>query len=651
MDIRHRKKLPANRTLLLSSLLTGCMLLGATSAWAADQQETLPEFTFDQVIVTAQRRETKDLETPASTTVITAEQIKETGAQTIYDALDYTIGFSNMSYGPGGMDYGASNSRNTIRGLDKGTLVLLNGAPLNLLNYNGTDGIPVEAIERIEIIKGASSTLYGSEALAGVVNIITKKPGDSIHKNTVEMSAGNYYGSFSISSQFDSSALYVQREWFDAVDRTSRKGIDSSYWWGRASSHKNSLFYTAALSDKLTFSSSLMRNEPKRPRYRDSNDRLATIYAYDDRRYNFNLTYDDEEQGLRSVIAYNYRRLAGLTYTYTDADNPIVTRSKGTTYNMYSITSDTQKTQRLRSDKDTLITGFTYGREHFDDPSTENAAVYKNAFRNTFSLYSSYDHAFSTDFNATLGLRAQHVGDYAASDNVLLPQIQTLYKLNDTAVWYINIGKAYQMPPLNQYFTYTGQNAYRSLKPQQGWTYETGIKIIQPKQSWKMSVYHMDIRDKFSWKKDANNENYLTNAGDFRNTGAEVEYARILNNNWRFNVGFSVSNPEINDTGEWVQDSSRIQAVAGLTYNNKKFKGNINYLYVGDREDSYYTVNGDVSAVPSRSHLNAKLGYTFDNNNTLNCSFYNILNRDNSINKYENLDLPFNWVMSYTHSF
>ena len=54
---------------------------------------------------------------------------------------------------------------------------MVDGIPMNLKNYNSLDGIPVEMIEKVEIIKGAAGTLYGSEAMGGVVNIITKKLG------------------------------------------------------------------------------------------------------------------------------------------------------------------------------------------------------------------------------------------------------------------------------------------------------------------------------------------------------------------------------------------------------------------------------------------------------------------------------------------
>lgn len=68
------------------------------------------------------------------------------------------------------------DSRVNIRGLERGALILINGAPINLNGKNSLSGILPENVERIEIVKGASSTLYGAEALGGVINIITSTP-------------------------------------------------------------------------------------------------------------------------------------------------------------------------------------------------------------------------------------------------------------------------------------------------------------------------------------------------------------------------------------------------------------------------------------------------------------------------------------------
>ena len=118
--------------LFISLLSTG--MASAESTKNADPNGS--EFTLDPVLVTAQRTETRELDTPATVTVLDAQALKNSGARTIFDALAFTQGITNFSYGPGGQDYGAMDSRVVIRGFDRGALVLINGAPVNLLNKN-----------------------------------------------------------------------------------------------------------------------------------------------------------------------------------------------------------------------------------------------------------------------------------------------------------------------------------------------------------------------------------------------------------------------------------------------------------------------------------------------------------------------------------
>jgi len=635
--------------MFIGMLVANFMLFPDGIAFAADKGEA-ENFTLDPVVVTAQRRETRDLNTPATITVITAEELKETGAINVFDALEHTIGFNSMSYGPTGTDYGMSPSRTMIRGLDKGTLVLVNGAPINLLNYNGSGGIPLEAVERIEIIKGAGSTLYGSEALAGVVNIITKKPGSS-QQTTVGVSGGNYSKNWSVSSEFDNSAIYLKREYIGAIDRTSRKNITNKTTnaaiqpYGLDSGTKDSLYYTTQLSNDLNFNWSYTKLQSNRPRFNVNGSRYM-LYKYDDVRNNINLIYDNKDNNVKSVLSFNKRHAFGDKYTYSTKKTAISER-----YDMYGINWDNQKTWQLRNDLDTLIAGVTLAQEHYNGLASSTAVNKDNALRNSVAAYGSYTYAVNPKFSTTLGLRGQFIDDYATTENVFLPQFQTLYKINDNTSWYTNIGKSFQMPALNSYFQYRDAD-FNSLKPQQGWNYETGLKkIIDQNQSLKLAVYHMDIKDQFVWKKNADLTDYLTNVGNFRNTGVEAEYAKIINNNWKYNIGISYSNPENNESGAWAQCNSRIQTTAGVTYNKEKWLTNVNFLLLGDREESYYRINGAISDIPNRVQLNATIKYQPERNQSVVMNLYNILDRDNSVNKYENLDLPFNLTVSYNYTF
>ena len=168
--------------MLMTAIITGTVLCSSAAAFA----EELQEYTLDQMVVTATRTEKRDVEVPATTNVITEQEIKNRGYVSVFDALEQTVGIQSYSYTGGEGDNGSSTGRTYIRGLDKGTLVLLNGAPINLNNYNSTAGIPISAVEKIEVVKGSNSVLYGSEAMGGVINIITKKAG-KINKRVMRL--------------------------------------------------------------------------------------------------------------------------------------------------------------------------------------------------------------------------------------------------------------------------------------------------------------------------------------------------------------------------------------------------------------------------------------------------------------------------------
>lgn len=634
------KRKAATKLTLLTMLISAAVGLDGGMAMAAEQ--TNEDFAFDQIVVTAQRQENKELNTPATITVITQEEIKNSGATTVVDILDRQIGFSNMSYGPSGRDYGLSSGRTIIRGLDKGTLVMVNGVPMNLLNYNGSENILLDSIERIEIVRGAGSTLYGSEGIAGVVNIITKKAGDK-PKTTVETTGGNYDKQWAVNHEDDKVNIYVARDYIGEVDQTSRIFPSLStqkYYWKLYSGTKDSAFITANLTDKLSMNwlySELDSNRGKVPIHGGTDN---TVYQYEDTRQSLNFVYDDKGTKLKSVLFYNLRDLDGISGKPGAAKVAISSEN----VKMYNFGLDTQKAWSLRDNKDSLIGGITISQEDFKNKLDSS----KTADRTNTSLYASYSHQVTPNFSTILGVRGQFIDDYAKDQHVFVPQFQTLYKINNKTSWYTNIGKAFEMPPLNQYFTYPNGN-FTTLKPQQGWTYETGLKIMDGNSSWKVAVFNMDIKDKFKWVKDpVTNSDYLINKGDFRNTGVEVEYRKIINDTWQYNLGASYSNPQVNDSGTWEQDSNRLHLVAGVQYQKEKWFTSMKYLFIGDRENSYYLKD---EQVPSRIQLDALVRYQANTKDVVILKLNNILDRDNAINEYENWDLPFNWTLTFKHTF
>lgn len=182
----------------LASALAMALLPFAVSAQQSDAQQTDPNATtaqataadkeastLDAVTVTGSRIKRSEIEGPAPVTVITAEQMKKEGFATVYDALQTiteAIGNVEQDYNWGQTSVNAYPLN--LRNLGPGrSLLLINGHRVadypvpyqgksNFFNFNN---IPSGIVERIEVLSGAASAIYGSDAMGGVVNVVLKE--------------------------------------------------------------------------------------------------------------------------------------------------------------------------------------------------------------------------------------------------------------------------------------------------------------------------------------------------------------------------------------------------------------------------------------------------------------------------------------------
>ncbi len=161
------------------------------SAWA-----DLSSNLLDTIIVTSSRLGQPGYKIASNVTVITADQIEASNAQSVPDILREAQGinvFDNSTAKTATFDirgFGDTATRNV--------LVLVNDRKINPIDVSGPnlDEIPIEAVERIEIIRGAGSVLYGDNAVGGVINIITKQGKGDLHGKV-----GGLYGSYDTSGE------------------------------------------------------------------------------------------------------------------------------------------------------------------------------------------------------------------------------------------------------------------------------------------------------------------------------------------------------------------------------------------------------------------------------------------------------------------
>ena len=653
-----------------TSVLIGLALMGlSVHAYAADVTTTADTTTTaastevngapeSHVInVTANRMALLNLDTPAAMDVITDKDIMNSGAKNAFDAVNMVPGITSFSYGASGLEYGAMDSRVNIRGLERGSLILVNGVPMNLNGKGGLSSIPTGSIARIEVLKGAASALYGSDAMSGVVNVITKTP--SKEGGSATIGVGNMGSqTYKINYGTPRFLIGIERGFFGKQDPSTPIRTDSvshprgyEYYTARDKGNSLVIFMSGKLSDKVTLNFSRFEGKSAYAQLStESNmtnrNRHSTTYAYDDSKNNASLIYKDGNT--TGTLFYNDRDLKGKNRkhslpSYTSNDSNYIARQYG---------FDVQHEWDFRGGKDYLIAGVLGKRETY---RTTSGPVYASPHRHSLDLYGSYSYQINPTWSTVVGLRYTDIKDPVKNQHVLTPQFQLNHRINKESSVYMNVGKAFTMPNLSDTFKTVNRQyqsvSGRNLKPEEGWNYELGYKHITNKDSWKVAAFYMDFKNFFSWKPDSNGRNTIrVNGGRYRNVGIEAEYGRKLTDRLKMSIGASYSNPkqmEI-DKNYWKQANPKLQFTGGIHYNSSTWTAGSSINFVTKRMK-----NRDGGINPNLVAWNAYVGYQFNENSSIRLDARNLLNRHNVISNgdWEYWDEPFNYQLSYTQKF
>ena len=213
------------KSILMTVLITGNVIWGGTVVYA---EEGLQQFNLDQMVVTATRTMKELQEVPSSVSVVTSQDIEERNINSVPEALQTLPGVYMNQAAQGGIQ---------IRGFSSSDiLVLLDGLPMNTTYNNGMEWemVPVEKIARIEVVRGAGSSLYGGRAVGAVVNIITK---DNPEKKGASVNAVVSYGSNNTWKKALYADARVNKKLSFGVGYENRKsdGYRGYYYTGSAS--------------------------------------------------------------------------------------------------------------------------------------------------------------------------------------------------------------------------------------------------------------------------------------------------------------------------------------------------------------------------------------------------------------------------------
>ncbi|MDB5198938.1 MAG: hypothetical protein JWO92_901 [Chitinophagaceae bacterium] len=508
------------KILFVAACITGSTLF----AQLAPQLREDTTKTLDPVIITANKIAQKQSTTGKVITVITKEQIEKSTGKTLSEVLNQQVGITisgaNNNFG--------TNQSLYIRGAHAAnTLILLDGVPVydasGETSQFDISNFSLFNIERIEILKGAQSTLYGSDAVAGVVNIITKKGGDKSFNVNGMLSAGSYNtykGSAAINGKNKKGETY-----FISYSKINSKGFSAAY----DSTGKNNFDKDGFNQDAFLGNYGFKPLENLHARvYGNYSNSKADIDAgafTDDKDYTYkyrNLQAGSEvKYSLHNtciIFNYNYN---WYDRNYLDDSTDVGGFSKYQKGNYKSSSHFTELYANFKLNKNIgLLAGVDYrhnatDQDYFYFPNfgfLSPPISHDSAKTKQFSTYTSLSFKFENGFNAELGGRWNNHNIYG--NNFTYSFNPSYYK--DNFKVFANISSGYRVPSLYQLYSEFGN---KKLKPETSTNIEGGLQFLKENINARIVLFKRDIKNVFAFYTDP-----VTYAGKYINEDKQKDH-------------------------------------------------------------------------------------------------------------------------------
>ena len=491
------KKITKKKSLLLTAAILAAMSVPVQAA--EKKQEEAAHIKTDEVVVTASRTKQEVRESPSSIEVITREDIDKMGAETLAQALQLALGIDTQENAMVG-------NRSSLRGMNTNqTLILVDGRRVRTentsetMNFYELKRINMDDVERIEIVRGAASSLYGSEALGGVINVIKKHPGKMQTAVTLDWTSrqsdegirfdSGKIGKWALSGSFKhmdvreqgtdaGSNMYGKKNFFNLdgrMEMTKDKWLD--------------VFFDYLTEDLYM------------------KDSLTQGTDYDHKRFSTGVKYSGRDKlGDYEMQVY---------YTYFDKHQR--TRQR-TNHNLSSF--DDMKFNSLIFDgrrsiqvaKDHLLTfGGEYRKEDYESTRIKGANTrtlegVTNQLGDSSMDYAAFylqdEWLASPRWLIIPSLRWDYNSEFG---NELTGKLGTTYKITKDVRFKANVGTAYRAPTASElYFSWHHTpnakmdvqiNGNPDLKPEKALNFDLGFEMEKGKTFGKITYFHNKVDD------------------------------------------------------------------------------------------------------------------------------------------------------------
>ncbi len=559
-------------------------ILMVNQVWAEEEKDTAVKYDLGKVIVSATKTEAYQAEVGSSTTVITAEDIKKNQKRTVQEVLRDVPGVTVSQSGASGGQVSIY-----LRGAKAGqTLVMMDGVEMN----DPIDGerafnfahLNTDNIERIEVVRGPQSTLYGSDAMAGVINIITKKGkgkpeftgyfeggsqntfregfglSGAIEKFNYSLSASRLdsggmnkvptgtendpYKNTAVSSKIgykvlDNAELSLVASFTDAktsIDYGGRQDVSNYTSWFRDLATK--LVFDQAINScwahTLSFSYHDLRRKDKKEWDAVYLDNISDWYKGNNKKIEWQHNISPVKWNIMTA-GFEYEKESGSSFYYTNPD-PWLSSSKQ------------------------------------DRKSVDNKGYY---FQDQFKLWEK--------LFITPGLR---VDDHELFGTETTYKISTAYFISQTGSRLKgNWGTGFKAPSLYQLYSNYGDP---NLKPDESKSYDFGFEqsFFKDKLSFNLTYFHNDFRNLIDYD---NATNKYKNIGRARTKGFETGVKFSPVKDLRIGGNFTYTDTQDKETGLELLRRPKRQVNFDVNWGflpNANFNFGLNH--VGSRKDVGY---------------------------------------------------------------
>jgi vitamin B12 transporter len=506
-----------------NKLLVASLVLFSFAGNAQDTQQKVD--SLNEVIVTSTRIDIPFSKNSRTIQIVSNQDIKNSGVTNVADLLQQVAGVDVRRRGISGMQADLY-----IRGgsFDQ-TLLLIDGIKVEdsqTGHHTMNLALPIEVIERIEIIKGPAARIFGQNAFTGAVNIVTKNAkSDTV---ILEAQAGNY----------------AQKN----ISVTATQDLEKS---------SHIIQFNRMLSDGYRFNTDYdNQNYFVKSSFKTNNAPIDVLATYNDRKFGANGFYatpaavNQYEETQASLVAVqtkfqkNNITFKPRIYWRRNQDEYIYVRNNPSIYRNLHITNKVGAELNTSIKSSAGTTGF--GVDVAKVAISSNNLGARNRVMAT--IFAEHRFLFLNDkFDVTPGIAVNYFSDF---DGNVFPGIDLGYQITDNIRTYANVGQTYRIPTYTDlYYSDPSTLGNENLKQEEAFSQEIGFKYIRSAFDFSIAFFNRDATNLIDYTKETSTDKFMANNIRKLNTqGVEVHsnYLFKMNNlPQKFTLGYTFIEDDI----------------------------------------------------------------------------------------------------------